>query len=127
MLSIPYYEYVSAGFPSPADDYMDKPLDLNAYLIKHPAATFIVRVEGESMLGASIHPDDLLIVDRSLTAKPDDIVIATLDGEFTVKRYVVEKGRQYLRPENQRFQPIDVTHHLDCRIWGVVVFVIHGC
>jgi DNA polymerase V len=100
-------------------------LDLNEYLIKHPAATFIVRVEGESMLGAGIHPNDLLIVDRSLTAKPDNIVIATLDGEFTVKRYVVEKGRQYLRPENPRFQAMDVTNHLDCRIWGVVVFVIH--
>ncbi len=122
---IPYYEYVSAGFPSPADDYMDKPLDLNEYLIKHPASTFLVRVQGESMLGAGIHPDDILIVDRSISAKPNDIVIATLDGDFTVKRYVTEKGRHYLKPENPRYEMMEVSNHPDCRIWGVVVYVIH--
>ena len=122
---IPYYEYVSAGFPSPADDYMDKPIDLNEYLIKHPAATFLVRVEGESMLGAGIHPDDILIVDRSLTAKPNDIVIATLDADFTVKRYITVQGRHYLKPENPRYKVMEITDHPDCRIWGVVVYVIH--
>ena len=116
---------MSAGFPSPADDYMDKPIDLNEYLIKHPAATFLVRVEGESMLGAGIHPDDILIVDRSLSAKPNDIVIATLDADFTVKRYVSEQGRHFLKPENSRYKAMEITNHPDCRIWGVVVYVIH--
>lgn len=120
-----YASKVQAGFPSPADDYMEGMIDLNAHLIKHPAATFFVRVAGESMLGAGIHEDDILVVDRSLTPVHDKIVIAVVDGELTVKRLYKKAGEVKLIPENPDFTPIDITPETDFSIWGVVTNVIH--
>lgn len=123
---IPLYSCkVAAGFPSPADDYIEGKLDLNEYLIRTPAATFFVRATGESMLGAGIFPDDLLIVDRSLTPKHGDVVIAVLNGELTVKRLHQTSRKTALMPENPEFQEIPVMEGMDFNIWGVVRFVIH--
>ena len=120
-----YLSSVAAGFPSPAEDYVEGTLDLNKHLIKHPAATFFVRVSGDSMIKAGIFPDDILIVDKSLEATDKKIVIAVLDGELTVKR-LRYRGRQiFLEPENDLYQPIRVTEEGAFEIWGVVTNVIH--
>lgn len=124
-VSIPLYPSVVAGFPSPADDYLEEKLDLNRYLIKNPSATFYVRVEGVSMTGAGIFPKDMLIVDRSLRAKHNDIIIALVEGEFTVKRLSIQKNKVFLLPENPRYKPIDVTG-TDFQVWGIVTYVIHN-
>ncbi len=116
---------VSAGFPSPAEDYIDRKLDLNELLIKHPAATFFVRVAGDSMTGAGIHHDDILIVDRSLEAASGRIVIAVYNGELTVKRLVRNKDTIRLVAENPNYPPLVVTEESGCEIWGVVTSVIH--
>ena len=116
---------ISAGFPSPADDYIDKKLDLNEFLIKHPAATFFVKVEGDSMLNAGIHSGDILIVDRALEPSDNKVVIAVLGGELTVKRIRKTNGKIYLAPENPDFSPIEVTPEMDVEVWGVVTHVIH--
>lgn len=124
--TIPLYTArVSAGFPSPADDFIDKKLDLNEHLIEHPSATFFVRVEGESMLNAGIHPGDLLIVDRSKEAADKKIIIAALNGELTVKRVRKMDGQLFLMPDNPKFPPIQITEDVDFEIWGVVTYVIH--
>lgn len=115
---------ISAGFPSPADDFVEKKLDLNEYLIKHPAATFFVRVRGSSMQGAGIADGDLLVVDRSLKPANDSIVVAFLEGEFTVKRVKIKGKCLCLIPENKRYAPIEVTEDSDFLVWGVVVSVI---
>lgn len=116
---------VEAGFPSPADDYLEGALDLNRHLIRNPVATFFLRVSGESMTGAGIFPDDLLIVDRSIEPRSGQVVIAILDGEMTVKRLWVEKGQVELRAENDAFPPIRLSGMMDLDIWGVVKHVIH--
>lgn len=116
---------VAAGFPSPADDHLERRLDLNEYLIEHPAATFFVRVEGESMVQAGIHSGDLLIVDRAREAVDGAVVIAHVNGEFTVKRVALSNGTFFLVPENDEFAPIEVTEQMDVAIWGVVTYVIH--
>lgn len=121
-----YLARVSAGFPSPADDYIDKKLDLNEYLIRHPAATFFVRVAGDSMIGAGIRSGDLLIVDRALEATDHKIVIAALNGELTVKRIQKKKGKFFLVPENSHFEPIEITPEMNFEVWGVVTYVIHS-
>ena len=112
---------VSAGFPSPADDYLEGHLDLNEYFIRHPAATFYVRVAGDSMNGAGIFDGDLLIVDRAVTCSDGCIVVARLGDEFTLKRIARQGTRVFLRPENEEFPPIEVTEDTDCEIWGRVV------
>lgn len=117
--------YVSAGFPSPADDYLEGSLDLNEYLVRHPAATFFVRVRGDSMTGAGIHSGDLLVVDRSLEPRGNNVVIAGLGGELTVKRLLKRDGKTYLAPENADFLPIEVGEESGLEIWGVAVAVIH--
>jgi DNA polymerase V len=122
---IPFYNAIQAGFPSPADDYMEEKLDLNRFLIKNPSSTFYIKVEGVSMIGAGIHPKDILIVDRSLKAKNNDIIIALVNGEFTVKRLSVQPLKVWLLPENPRYSPIDVTD-TDFQVWGVVTYVIHN-
>ena len=115
---------VSAGFPSPAQDYIERALDLNEYCITHPAATFFVRAEGLSMVDAGIFPGDVLIVDRALTARTGDIVIARLFGEFTVKE--LELGDPLrLRPRNAEMKSIVVTAEADLEIIGVVTHTIH--
>lgn len=116
---------ISAGFPSPADDYLDRKLDLNEFLIKHPAATFFVRVEGESMIEAGIHSGDILIVDRALEPSENKIVIAAVNGELTVKRIKKTRGKLYLIPENRAFKPMEITPEMNLQIWGVVTHVIH--
>jgi DNA polymerase V len=121
-----YSSRVQAGFPSPADDYIEDHLDLNEYLIKHPAATFFVKAEGQSMIGANIQSGDLLIVDRSITATHGKIVIAAIQGELTVKRLYQQHGKVQLLPENPDFQPIDISENSDLVIWGVVTHVIHS-
>lgn len=115
-----------AGFPSPADDYIEGKLDLNRHLIKHPAATFFVRVTGDSMTGAGIHSGDLLIVDRSLEAVDGNVIVAALDGDLTVKRLHTRDGTLSLVPENRDYQPIDITEQQSFEIWGVVTNVIHA-
>ena len=117
---------VSAGFPSPADDYIENSLDLNKYLIKHPAATFFVRVKGDSMIDAGIHSSDILIIDRSLDATDKKVVIAVVDGEFTVKRIRRVGEKIYLLPENSDFSSTEITESMDFTIWGVVTNVIHA-
>jgi len=125
-LKIPMFTCgVSAGFPSPADDFIDKKLDLNEFLIKHPSATFLVRVEGQSMINAGIFSGDILIVDRSIEVSNNDIVVAFINGEFTVKRIGTKKGKYYLLPENEDYKPIEVTPDMNFEVWGVVTYVIH--
>jgi len=116
---------VRAGFPSPAEDYIEDRLDLNEQLVAHPNATFYVRVSGESMLNAGIQDGDTLVVDRSLEARNDDVVIATLNGEFTVKRLVYRASQPWLIPCNPAFSDIELTEDMDTVIWGVVTSVIH--
>ena len=116
---------VNAGFPSPADDHVDRSLDLNEFLVKHPASTFYVRVEGDSMLDAGIHSDDILIVDKSLELTDNNIVIAVLNDEFTVKRFKRIKDKCYLMPENPAFKPIELSGDMTLQIWGVVTWVLH--
>jgi DNA polymerase V len=118
-----YSSKVQAGFPSPGDDYIERYLDLNQQLVKHPAATFIVTASGDSMTDAGIHSGDMLIVDKSLEAQHGKIVIAALNGELTVKRLSKVCGRVQLLPENPKYKPIDITD--DLVIWGVVTHVIH--
>jgi len=116
---------VEAGFPSPAEDYIEGSLDLNRYLIKHPAATFFIQANGDSMINAGIHPGDILIVDRSLEAIDKKIVIAVIDGVFTVKRLRYRDSLILLEPENENYHPIIITEEKSFAIWGVVTNVIH--
>lgn len=116
---------VAAGFPSPADDYVEKNLDLNELLVQKPAATFFVRAQGESMLGAGIHPNDILVVDRSIDAVTGKIVICALNGELTVKRLERENEQWQLKAENPDYPDIIIHEELEMVIWGVVTNVIH--
>ncbi len=120
-----YSSRVSAGFPSPAEDHMEGLLDLNELLIQHPAATFFVRVAGDSMTGAGIQSGDILVVDRSIEPRDGRIVVAALSGELTVKRLRTRDGRPVLAAESPHYPPIIVTEDSDCLIWGVVTSVIH--
>jgi DNA polymerase V len=117
---------VSAGFPSPADDFLDKKIDLNEHFVRHPAATFFVRVQGESMKNAGIRSGDILIVDRSLEVRDASVVVAVIDGEFTVK-HVKKVGKQlFLVPANEDFSAVEITEAMDFTVWGVVTNVIHS-
>lgn len=113
------------SFPSPADDYIEQKLDLNELMVKRPAATFFVRATGDSMLSAGINTGDILVVDRSLKAVNKSIVVAYLNGEFTVKRFLLKNGRQILAPENSKYQSIVILESDDFEIWGVVTYVVH--
>lgn len=124
---IPFYESrVAAGFPSPASDGQEGEIDLNTMLVRHPASTFLVRVQGESMIGAGIHPNDVLVVDRSIQATNGKVVIAVIDGEMTVKRLSRRQGRVLLLPENPSFPPIEISEQQAFMVWGVVTSVIHS-
>jgi DNA polymerase V len=116
---------VAAGFPSPADDYIEKALDLNELLIQKPAATFFVRAQGESMLKAGIHTNDILIVDRSIEPVSGKVVICALNGELTVKRLIRRQGQWQLKAENAAYADIVIHEALELVIWGVVTNVIH--
>jgi DNA polymerase V len=116
---------VAAGFPSPADDVVEKKLDLNELLIKHPAATFFVKVEGHSMQDAHIFSGDILIIDRSLQASSGSIVVAVINGEFTVKRLINKQNRLWLVAENKAYPAMEITPEMEFQIWGVVTYVIH--
>lgn len=117
---------VSAGFPSPADDYIDKNLDLNDYMIKHPAATYLLKVSGNSMIDAGISSGDILVVDRSIEPSDSKIVVAIINGDFTLKRFRKIDNKIFLYPENAQFKPIEIKEEMECQIWGVVMFVIHS-
>ena len=121
-----YGNKLSAGFPSPADDFLDKKIDLNEHLIKHPAATFFVRVEGDSMIHAGIFSGDTLIVDRSLQASNGKVVVAVLNGEFLVKRIKKIRNKIFLEAENPKYKSIEITESMPFEIWGVVTAVIHS-
>lgn len=128
-LALPLYtEPVSAGFPSPAQDFIERTLDLNELCIEHPSATFFVRVEGHSMIEAGIYPRDVLVVDCSLQARSGDIVVARLFDEFTVKELELKPppSRPRLLPRNASMQPIEVPDGTDLEIIGVVTFVLHN-
>jgi len=116
---------VQAGFPSPADDFVEKSIDLNEELIRNPEATFFVRVQGNSMKDAHIQDGDILVVDRSIQPKDNQIVVAMLDGDFTVKRLRKRGEQHFLEAENASFAPIPVGENQELVIWGVVTFVIH--
>ena len=116
---------VQAGFPSPAEDYMDLDLNLQDHLIQNPSATFCVRAVGESMRDAGIKIGDIMLVDKSLTPKNRSIVLAVIDGEFTIKRVNVSEKELYLIPENENFPPIKITKEMDFQVWGVVTYIIH--
>lgn len=120
-----YQQPVAAGFPSPAEDHIDKKLDLNRHLVHNPAATFYVRVTGDSMIGAGIYSGDLLIVDRSLDATSGRIIIVVLQGELTVRRFWQEGDRILLLAEQPNDPPIEIHDPQDLNIWGVVTVVIH--
>ena len=110
----------ACGFPSPADDYIDKPLDFNELLIENPAATFAVRINGESMIGAGLFPDDIAIVNRALHAVDGAVVLALLDGEFTIKRYRKKGARCWLQAENPAFEDIELNEDSGFEVWGVI-------
>jgi len=125
-LNLPLFSArVQAGFPSPADDHLERSIDLNEELIQHPAATFFVRVKGESMHDAGIQSGDILVVDRSLAPTDRKIVVAMIDGEFTVKRFRNQEGRIFLEAANDQFPKIEVSGDQELVVWGVVSFVIH--
>ena len=115
---------MSAGFPSPAADYAEDGLDLNDYLIRNKPATFMFTVRGDSMIGASIEEGDKVIVDRALTPKSRDIIVAVVDGEYTIKRLYKYRGRVELRPENPNYPSIGRKEGADLQTWGVVVGVV---
>lgn len=125
VLELPYVEEgISAGFPSPALDFVDMTIDLNKHLVKHPSATFYGRVKGVSLINAGISDGDLLIIDRSIEPKDGKIAVCYIDGEFTAKRIKISKKEVLLIPENEDYQPIRVTEENNLIIWGIVIHVI---
>jgi len=118
---------VHASFPSPADDYKERSLDLHELVVPHPVSTYFMRVEGDSMIGACIYSQDVIVVDRAITATHNKIIVARLGEDFTVKRLQVIKGstRLFLKPENPKYQLMEVTHRDDFEIWGCVTWVVH--
>ena len=118
-------ETICAGFPSPAEDYIELGIDLNKYLIKNPISTFFLRVSGNSMNNAGIYNNDLLIIDRSINPNPGHIVVALLDGEFTLKRLIKKKDNYYLKADKENYPAINLYEYVDIQIWGVAIYSIH--
>jgi DNA polymerase V len=118
-------EAISAGFPSPAQDYIELGIDLNKYLIRNPISTFFLRVSGNSMNNAGIYNNDLLIIDRSINPNPGHIVVALLDGEFTLKRLIKKKDNYYLKADKENYPAINLYEYVDIQIWGVAIYSIH--
>ena len=124
-LALPYADQgIQAGFPSPAQDYLNESIDLNREIVKHPASTFYGRVEGESMIEEGIEPGVLLVIDRSIEPDDGDLTVCCVDGEFTLKRIRLERNRVWLQPSNEAFDPILVTPDNRFEIWGVVTYTI---
>lgn len=124
-LSLPFFNGgVSAGFPSPAEDFLENELDFNATFIKHPSSTFYAKVKGNSMKDAGITNGDIMVIDRSLEPKNGDIAVCYLDGEFTVKTIMIEKEVVWLVAQNEQYAPIKVTAENELIIWGIVINVI---
>jgi len=124
-LELPLFQTgISAGFPSPADDYIEGRIDLNIELIKNPSSTFFGRVNGDSMINAGIGNGDLIVVDKSIEPRENSIVVCIIDGEFTVKRFKNIKGEYFLCPENDRYKPIKISSESDFKIWGTVTYSI---
>lgn len=115
---------ISAGFPSPALDFVDLTIDLNLHLIKHPSSTFYGLVKGHSMKNIGIHDGDLLVIDKSIEPIDNKIAVCYIDGEFTLKRIKLEKNQCWLIPENENYKTIKVTEENDFLIWGIVTYVI---
>jgi len=125
-IALPLYaSYVSAGFPSPADDYLEDRIDLGKYLIRNPISTYLMRVKGTSMVDANIHEGDILVIDKSLKPADGLPVVCFLDGEFTVKTFRKADGKAWLMPANPAYKPIELTEEMDMRVWGVVVWILH--
>ncbi len=116
---------IAAGFPSSAENYIENSLDLNELIITHPSATFFVQVKGDSMVGAGVYCGDIVVVDRSLTVSHNKVVIARLYDELTIKRFCIEGDTFFLKPENDTYEPIEITPGMDFEVWGVVTYVIH--
>ncbi|PKV75796.1 LexA family protein [Pontibacter ramchanderi] len=126
LLELPISQsYVAAGFPSPAEDYLEDKINLQQVLIRNPTATYLVRVRGESMRDARLHDGDILVVDRSLKPSHGHIIIGVVDGEFTVKRLLQKGPRLYLQPANELYPPVEITEEMDFKPWGVVVWSLH--
>ena len=127
-LTIPYYLHkAGAGFPSPATDYIEEDIDLNVHLIKNVPATFIIRVQGKSMVNTGIYDGDLLVVDKSLKPKNFSTVIANVHDELVVKSFVKEKDKQFLTSGSKKFEDrILINEEADVFVWGVVTYVIHS-
>ena len=115
---------IHAGFPSPATDYMTQAIDLNKELVKHPAATFYGRVVGDSMIDAGVDEGDILVIDRSLTAKDGDMAVCFVDGEFTLKYLRIREGELTLVPANPNYPQIHISEGVEFRMWGVVTYII---
>ena len=115
---------ISAGFPSPADDFKEIRISLDKELVKNQESTFYARVSGDSMLGAGIDDGDLLVIDKSLSPENGKIAVCFIDGDFTVKRIVKEKGKLYLKSENKKYEPIEIHEESELVIWGIVQYVI---
>ncbi|MFD3004083.1 LexA family protein [Pontibacter toksunensis] len=117
--------YISAGFPSPADDYLEDRIDIFKHIIQNPTSTYMMRVKGSSMVDANIHEGDILVIDKSLKPTEGLPVVCFLDGEFTVKTFKLMDGKAYLMPANPAYKPIVITEEMDMRVWGVVVWILH--
>ena len=115
---------ISAGFPSPADDFKEVRISLDKELVKNQESTFYARVSGDSMLGAGIDDGDLLVIDKSLSPENGKIAVCFIDGDFTVKRIVKEKGKLYLKAENKKYKSIEISGESELIIWGIVEYVI---
>ena len=116
---------IPAGWPSPAENYVEDTLDLHRLAVRNPPATFFLRVTGDSMIGAGIHNGDLLVVDRSRPATSGKVVVAVVDGEMTVKRLLKRNGKAFLCPENPAYPEIDLSNQEETSIWGVATYVLH--
>ena len=117
--------YVAAGFPSPADDYLEDPINLRQILIQNPSATYLVRVRGNSMEDANLYDKDILVVDRSVKASDGHIIIGSVNGDFTVKRLVHRDNKSFLQPANKHFTELELIQGMDFKPWGVVMWTLH--
>jgi len=122
--AVPCIASISAGFPSPAEDFTEFSISLDKHLIQNPAATFMAYANGESMVQAGIHHGDILIIDRSLNAKDGDIIISVINGEFTVKKISMMNDKLFLVPKNSQYRSVEISDDMDFEVWGIVTYSI---